>query len=103
MIPLLCLVHGMESIRSGLADPALGERRRGSEGHHPLGRRPALIPDGEGQRTVWVRELHAGHGAVKLFFPFHIVHASQGVMGLQQAGGHADVATNPKICLIISM
>jgi hypothetical protein len=32
------------------------------------------------------------------FFPFHVVHARQGVMGLQQT-----VATNPKVRLIISM
>jgi hypothetical protein len=28
--------------------------------------------------------------SLQLLFRFHVIHAREGVMGLQQAGGHAD-------------
>ena len=80
----------VEGTRTCLSNASLGEGRRGAEGQYPLGVRAVRIFDVETERPMGIRELDLRDFSLQLLFRFHVIHAREGVMGLQQAGGYAD-------------
>src|SRR5262245_11279839 len=74
------LVTGVQSVRSGFADPSLRKSRGRAKCQHPIGRRAIRVRDCNRQRTMGIDELHAFDRPREFHILLHVVHARERMM-----------------------
>src|SRR5215471_5741695 len=79
-------VADVKSVRPGSPDTSLRQGRGGAECQYPWGCRAIGILDQDRQRAVGIDKLYAVERPLHFHFLFHVVHAREGMMGLQRDG-----------------